>query len=40
MKKRDVCGVIALLVYLMGVGLVTGPSLYQLLAGNLPEPRL
>ena len=40
MKKRDVCGVLVLLVYLMGVGLVTGPSLYQLLAGNLPEPRL
>ena len=40
MKKRDVCGVLMLLVYLMGVGLVTGPSLYQLLAGNLPEPRL
>ena len=40
MKKRDVCGAIVLLVYLMGVGLVTGPSLYQLLAGNLPEPRL
>lgn len=39
MKKRDVCGVLVLLVYLMGVGLVTGPSLYQLLAGNLPEPR-
>ena len=39
MKKRDVCGAIVLLVYLMGVGLVTGPSLYQLLAGNLPEPR-
>ena len=34
MKKRDVCGAIVLLVYLMGVGLVTGPSLYQLLAGN------
>lgn len=40
MKKRDVCGMLVLLVYLMGVGLVTGPSLYQLLAGNLPEPRL
>lgn len=40
MKKRDVCGAIVLLVYLMGVGLVTGPSLYQMLAGNLPEPRL
>ena len=40
MKKRDAGGAIVLLVYLMGVGLVTGPSLYQLLAGNLPEPRL
>ena len=40
MKKRDICGALVLLVYLMGVGLVTGPSLYQLLAGNLPEPRL
>ena len=40
MKKRDICGTLVLLVYLMGVGLVTGPSLYQLLAGNLPEPRL
>ena len=40
MKKRDVCGVLVLLVYLMGVGLVTGPSLYQLLAGKLPEPKL
>lgn len=40
MKKRDICGALVLLVYLMGVGLVTGPSLYQLLAGNLPEPRI
>ena len=40
MKKRDVCGAIVLLVYLLGVGLVTGPSLYQLLAGKLPEPKL
>ena len=40
MKRRDVCGVIVLLVYLLGVGLMTGPSLYQLLAGRLPEPRL
>lgn len=40
MKRRDVCGVLVLLVYLMGVGLVTGPSLYQLLAGKLPEPKL
>ena len=40
MKKRDVCGAIVLLVYLMGVGLVTGPSLYQLLVGRLPEPKL
>ena len=39
MKKRDAGGAIVLLMYLMGVGLVTGPSLYQLLAGNLPEPR-
>ncbi|MGO5029892.1 VanZ family protein [Candidatus Agathobaculum pullicola] len=40
MRRRDVCGVVLLLVYLMGVGLVTGPSLYQLLMGRLPEPRL
>ena len=40
MKRRDVCGVLMLLVYLMGVGLVTGPSLYQLLVGRLPEPKL
>lgn len=40
MKRRDVCGVIVLLVYLLGVGLMTGPSLYQLLEGRLPEPRL
>lgn len=40
MKRRDVCGILVLLVYLMGVGLVTGPSLYQLLAGRLPEPKL
>lgn len=40
MKRRDVCGMLVLLVYLMGVGLVTGPSLYQLLAGRLPEPKL
>ena len=40
MKRRDVCGVLVLLVYLMGVGLVTGPSLYQMLVGRLPEPKL
>lgn len=40
MKRRDVCGMLVLLVYLMGVGLVTGPSLYQLIVGHLPEPKL
>lgn len=40
MKRRDVCGVLVLLIYLLGVGLVTGPSFYQLLAGRLPEPKL
>ena len=40
MRGRDVCGVLLLLVYLLGVGLVTGPSLYQLLVGRLPEPKL
>nr|WP_297173125.1 VanZ family protein [uncultured Agathobaculum sp.] len=40
MKTRDVCGVILLLVYFLGVGLATGPSLYQLLAGRLPAPRM
>lgn len=40
MKRRDVCGVLVLLVYMMGVGLVTGPSLYQMLVGRLPEPKL
>ena len=40
MKRRDVCGMLVLLVYLLGVGLVTGPSLYQLIVGRLPEPKL
>lgn len=40
MKRRDVCGVLVLLIYLLGVGLVNGPSFYQLLAGRLPEPKL
>ena len=40
MKKRDVCGVLLLLVYLMGVGMLTGPSLVQLLLGRLPAPKL
>ena len=40
MRRRDLCGVLLLLVYLLGVGLVTGPSLYQLLIGRLPAPRL
>lgn len=40
MKRRDVCGVLVLLFYLLGVGLVTGPSLYQLLVGRLPAPKL
>ncbi len=37
--RRDFCGAAVLLLYLLCVGLVTGPSLYQLLAGSLPEPR-
>lgn len=40
MRRRDLCGVLLLLVYLLGVGLMTGPSLYQLLIGHLPAPRL
>lgn len=40
MRRRDLCGALLLLVYLLGVGLVTGPSLYQLLIGHLPTPRL
>lgn len=40
MRRRDVCGVLTLLVYLLGVGLFTGPSLYQLLVGRLAAPRL
>lgn len=40
MRRRDLCGALLLLVYLMGVGLVTGPSLYQLLVWRLPTPRL
>lgn len=40
MRRRDLCGVLLLLVYLLGVGLVTGPSLYQLLIWRLPVPRL
>ena len=40
MKRRDLCGVLLLLVYLLGVGLVTGPSLYQLLVWRFPSPRL
>ncbi len=40
MKKRDVCGVALLFIYLCGVGYLTGPSMYQLLIGRLPEPRL
>lgn len=40
MKRRDVCGVLVLLLYLLGVGFVTGPSLYQLLVGRLPAPKL
>lgn len=40
MRRRDLCGIILLLVYLLGVGLVTGPSLYQLLVWHLPTPRL
>lgn len=39
MKRRDASGMLVLLVYLLGVGLVTGPSLYQLIAGELPQPR-
>lgn len=40
MKRRDCCGVLTVLIYLLGVGLVTGPSLYQLLAGCFPTPKL
>ena len=40
MRRRDLCGVLLLLVYFLGVGLVTGPSLYQLLVWHLPTPRL
>ena len=40
MRRRDLCGAAVLLLYLLCVGLVTGPSLYQLLAGSLPAPRL
>ncbi len=40
MRRRDLCGALLLLVYLLGVGLVTGPSLYQLLIWHLPTPRL
>lgn len=40
MKKRDVGGIVLLLLYLLVVGLLTGPSLYQLLVGRLPVPRL
>ena len=40
MKRRDLFGVLLLLLYLLGVGLVTGPSLYQLLVGRLPTPKL
>ncbi|WP_125114586.1 VanZ family protein [Agathobaculum sp. Marseille-P7918] len=40
MKRRDLFGVLVLLLYLLGVGLVTGPSLYQLLVGRLPVPKL
>lgn len=40
MKRRDVSGILILLVYLLGVGLLTGPSFYQLFAGDLPQPRL
>lgn len=40
MNRRTVCGVPVLLVYFMGVGLMTGPSLYQLLVWHFPEPRL
>ena len=40
MKKRDVCGVLLLFVYLMGVGMLTGPSLVQLVLGRLPVPKL
>lgn len=40
MRRRDLCGVLLLLFYLLGVGLLTGPSLYQLLVWHLPAPRL
>ncbi|MDO4271236.1 MAG: VanZ family protein [Eubacteriales bacterium] len=40
MKKRDAAGALLLFVYLLGVGLLTGPSLYQMIAGRLPAPKL
>lgn len=40
MRKRDVTGCIILLLYLLVVGLLTGPSLYQLFVGRLPVPKI
>ena len=40
MRKHGIIGTLLLLVYLAGVGLFTGPSLAQVLVGNLPQPRL
>lgn len=39
-RKRSVLGAVLLLAYLLCVGLLTGPSLYQLFAGRLPVPRV
>ena len=40
MRKRGIIGTLLLLMYLAGVGLFTGPSLAQVFAGHLPQPRL
>lgn len=40
MKKRDLCGGALLFVYLLAVGFLTGPSIFQLLIGRLPGVRL
>ncbi len=40
MNKKALCGSALLTAYFMCVGLLTEPSLYQLLIRRLPEPRL
>lgn len=40
MKRRTMIGAALQLLYLLCVGLLTGPSLYQLFAGRLPAPKL